>query len=281
MATPTEQAADLARPAGHLGQPAPPVPPFAETALEERKFIVRDILQSFLVYTLPSHFRPEAFERITEEQGQRRSSEWTLHDDLPATFLTWACHDEMCWTMMNRILPAWIRPLLFQQKLVRNFNQLWEEYDALVGEERHESAEALHARVAEICHRCREIVQEAADDLATRTGPQYHATEFLLVALLNVCRRNDDLLLARPQGPVFEAGVGHHPGTVPTLFRGLIDDAQTPFMLETLEMLHRTRPESFTSAEVHGLMGEIRELLVANGAPRAYLIRYCTWLLPL
>jgi hypothetical protein len=281
MATPTEQAADLARPAGHRGQPASLVPPFAETALEERKFVVRDIIQSFLVSTLPSHFRPEVFERITEEQGQRGSSDWTLHDDLPATFLTWACHDEMCWTVMNRILPARMRPLLFQQKLVRNFNQLWEEYDALVDEEQYESAEALHTRVTEICHRCREIVQEAADDLATRTGPQYHATEFLLVALLNVCRRNDDLLLARPQGPVFKAEVGHHPGTVPTLFRGLIDDAPTPFMLDTLEMLQQTRPESFTTAEVQGLMAEIHQLLLANGAPPAYLTRFSTWLLPL
>src|ERR1700742_3677702 len=62
--------------------PRPPNLEFAGTTLDQRKDDARDVVSSFNPTVLPSEFRPDVYRRITEEQSQRPSSEWTIVADL-------------------------------------------------------------------------------------------------------------------------------------------------------------------------------------------------------
>jgi hypothetical protein len=274
MATPTRQFSNLCLPDDNPDQRVAEEMRFDRTTLEERKIIIRDIIASFEPRHLPSElFSNDALQRITAEQGSRRSSEWTIHDDLKASLMQWCCHDEGGWTLLTRMHGPAIRALTFEQKVERRLEEQFEAYDALFSIPPG-SANLVRGRVLEICHEIRMIMDEVEFDINTRTGSQYNAAKILLEALRSVCSRYADVPSVRRSGRLEGTSAGAGAETVPTLYQGLIGNVDTPFILDALDTVQEKWPRSLRTEEAQTTMREINELLVENGAPPGYLTQF-------
>ncbi|OCT54478.1 hypothetical protein CLCR_00924 [Cladophialophora carrionii] len=274
MSTPTLQFSNLCLPDDNPDQRIEGDMRFDRTTLEERKVIVRDIIASFEPRDLPSElFSDETLQRITAEQGNRRSSEWTIHDDLKASLMQWCCHDPGGWTLLSRMHGPAIRALTFEQKVERRFEEQFEAYDALFSTPPG-PVNQVRGQVLEICDGIRMIVDEVEADINTRTGSQYNAAKILLDTFRKVCGRSTDVPFVRRSGRLEGTSASAGAETVPTLYQGLIGNVTTPFILDALQTVQEKWPRSLGTEEAQTLMRGINELLVENGAPRGYLNRF-------
>lgn len=246
--------------------------PFDGLTLAERKVIARDVIQSFTPDTLPSAFRTAEYERITEGQEGRPRADLTIPDDFEATLLLRACYDPATFAMLTNLRPSDDLALAFEQKMARCFRDQREAYDALRDRCRSETTSELRAQVALICREYHTIVHEMGVDVTTRRQGRYHASEVLLAALADVCRRNDDLLPAPSRGHSSTDGAEDPIAGAPSLYRALIGDVSTHFMLDTLDLIRQQWPEDLARPETQSSMAKIVRLLHRNGAPEEYLM---------
>jgi hypothetical protein len=254
------------------------MPTFEGSTLEERKIIVRDIIVSFESEYLPLElFPPKDFMAITQHQGTRANSEWTIDDDLKATLMRWCCHDKAGWAFLTRLRSPTTRALAFAQKVERRLGKLLSTYDTLANNGAKGTAGEVHTSVEKICEQVKKIISEIGEDIRTRTGIQYNAARILLETLEQVCERDDDLPIARRSGRLEGASAVQE--AVPTLYRRLVGGASQRFILDELESVQQRWPRSLATGEARTTMGNIQELLLENGASDEYLARFQALLL--
>ncbi|KAH0842409.1 hypothetical protein AYO21_10516 [Fonsecaea monophora] len=240
---------------------------FHETTLEERKILVRDIISSFDAYTLPAEFKPDVYERITEEQARRAPTEWTIRDDLHATLMQWGSHDETAWTLLRKISPR-DRALGFGQKLRRRFNEQFDRYDEKVAHARRMTAAELRAEIAEICTELQALARAA-----TTEAGRYNITMVVLEALGKVCDRDDELEPARRSGRLSMEGATGGVDVVQTLYRSLIQDVSIDFMLDALDVIGEKWPRTLTTRDAKDQLSRITAILHEKAAPHDYQTR--------
>ncbi|EXJ53591.1 uncharacterized protein A1O5_13158 [Cladophialophora psammophila CBS 110553] len=267
MSIPTEQFSHLAFVDEDPENQLPEEMRFDETTLEERKILVRDIISSFDTSVLPTEFKPDVYERITEEQSRRATTEWTIRDDLHATLMQWGSHDEIAWTLLRRIAPR-DRALGFGQKLRRRFNEQFDRYDGKVNNARRMTGTELRTEIAEI----RSQLQRLAG-AATAEASRYNITMVLLEALEKVCDRDDEVEPARRSGRLSMEGAAGGAEAVPTLYRSLIEDDSTDFMLDALDVIRDKWPRTLTTREAKDQLSRINAALHEKVAPHDYQTR--------
>ncbi|KIW26292.1 uncharacterized protein PV07_09397 [Cladophialophora immunda] len=268
MSIPTEQFSQLA-----FSEDNPHPQPleemrFDDTPLEERKILVRDIVSSFDAYSLPAEFKPDVYERITEEQARRAPTEWTIRDDLHATLMQWGSHDETAWTLLRRIAPR-DRTLGFGQKLRRRFNEQFARYDDKVNHPRRMTAAELRTEITGICSQLQTLARAATAEVG-----RHNITMVLLEALRKVCDRDDEVEPARRSGRLsMEGAAAGGAAPVPTLYRSLIQDVSTDFMLDALDIIGEKWPRSLTTREAREQLSRINAILQDKAAPHDYQTR--------
>ncbi|KIX97785.1 uncharacterized protein Z520_06563 [Fonsecaea multimorphosa CBS 102226] len=267
MSIPTEQFSHLAFAEDNPDSPLLEEMRFNDTPLAERKMIVRDIISSFDAYILPAEFKPDVYERITEEQARRAPTEWTIRDDLHATLMQWGSHDETAWTLLRRIAPR-DRALQFGQKLRRRFNEQFERYDDRVLNARRMTAADLRTEIAEICSQLHALVR-----VATAEADRYNITMVLLEALGKVCERDDEVEPARRSGRLSMEGAAEGAEVVRTLYRSLIQDVSTDFMLDALDIIGEKWPRTLMTREARDQLSTINAILHEKVAPHDYQTR--------
>lgn len=248
---------------------------FDTTPLEKRKIIVRDVLVSFKPHELPSEFRPVAFQRITQHQGQRPSRDWTLPDDLEASLMIWCCHDRDGWAFIKRMQRSSARASRFQQKVERRLLAEFDAYDKLADSASQGTPGQIRGMVLRICDEIQKLVKEIETDVENRAAP-YNAARTLLNTLATVCDRNDDVSYTRRSGRSSQEPASTD--TVPSMYEELIRNATTPFVLDALEAVQAKWPRYLSTRAAQNMMGNIRDELVENRAPQQYIGRFQTFL---
>jgi len=235
---------------------------FEHTSLDQRKDAVRDIVSSFSDSIHPSEFCPDVYMRITEAQGQRPPSEWTIMADLHGTLMQWGVHNPGCWTFINLCQPANNRTVLFVEKLQRLVVQALGRYDEIfrllaygteAGPLSLAEVTTLVPRVGETAEEMRNLVAAADNDLETRPIGQGATAKVLLETLQRVCERSVDVLAAMnlPAPPERDG-----PGS---LFEALIGSAPDESSMAILEALERA------SALSPGILHSMSDVLVTTG----------------
>ncbi|KIW21695.1 uncharacterized protein PV07_12872 [Cladophialophora immunda] len=244
---------------------------FEAATLEGRKILVRNIISSFDPWTLPTEFRPEVYERITQGQSRRTATEWTVRDDLHATLMQWGSHDVTTWTLLRRMMPRDLA-LGFRQKLRRRFDEQFDRYDNIV---KDNTGTELQAEMTEIRSRLHHIVRATANEAS-----QGNITMVFLGALEKVCDRVGAVAgPARPRGrlPTEDATEVSNDG-VPTLHHGLVEDGLAGFTLDILDTflnaLKDTWPGTLATREAADQLARINAILHGKVALRDYLTRF-------
>lgn len=259
MAAPTEQFSQLSLPDDMR---------FAASSLEQRKRRIRGILASFDRDEIPSHYKPDIFASIDEEQSRRPSSEWVIGDDLEGSLMQKGCHDPAAWVVLNELEPADVRMRKFGQKINRLFRAEIEKYDNTVPREAEKTER--RALVEEISQTMRTLSRAAHDDLEDVSEGLNDLAQALISALQEVCARNMDSVrkhgttrTRRSSGGELEISLYHH----------LIHSPQPDepvFILAALEAIKALAPGTFKGTAMRNKLREILGNLLANGTPKPY-----------